>query len=199
MNPDLFLSREAISPRVYQNRIKEQMTRVHPILPFLFYIPVSLFFIIFSIARNPAVLPHFLWIVPAVVFFWTLLEYALHKHVLHDERMGVIAKIHVTHHEYPNDPLRLAVPLWSSIPGGLVFYFGFRLLVGPELINPFFGVLVGMYVVYEFTHLAVHKYNWKNPFFQKFKKHHLRHHFNDNTKGFGFTTIWWDRLFERDA
>jgi sterol desaturase/sphingolipid hydroxylase (fatty acid hydroxylase superfamily) len=99
---------------------------------------------------------------------------------------------------YPNDPLRLSVPLWSSIPGGVVFYFGFGLLVSPQFIDAFFGCLVGMYVIYEFTHLAVHKFNWKHPLFQKFKKHHLRHHFHDNRKAFGFTTTIWDAVFRTD-
>ncbi len=37
-----------------------------------------------------------------------------------------------------------------------------------------------------------HKINIQHPFFQKIKKHHLRYHFHDSDKGFGFTTAEWD-------
>jgi sterol desaturase/sphingolipid hydroxylase (fatty acid hydroxylase superfamily) len=194
-----YISKEAISPKAYNNSILEWMTRVHPLTPYVVFIPVSIFFVVRSImASNGQILLHFLWMIPTITIFWTFLEFLLHITVLHNEKAGVVAKIHETHHQYPNDPLRLSVPLWSSIPGGIVFYFGFRLIVGPDYIDAFFGILVAYYILYEFTHLTVHQYNWKNPLFQKIKKHHLKHHFHNPQKGFGFTTTIWDKIFKKD-
>lgn len=198
MDPKLFTSNEAVSPQICESKFNDRLTRVHPVTPFIVFIPVALFFIGRSIYLDPSILVHYLWIIPGVIVFWGLLEFVLHKYVLHHKNKSLVTMIHVAHHEYPNDPLRLCVPLWSSIPGGIIFYFSLLLLVGPGFVDAIFGSLVGMYVVYEFTHAAVHKYNWKNPLFQKFKKHHLRHHYHDNRKAFGFTTVVWDKVFGTD-
>ena len=50
------------------------------------------------------------------------------------------------------------------------------------------------YLFYEFTHISTHKYNIKHPFFEKIKKHHLKHHYLNSDKGFGFTTTHWDEV-----
>ena len=57
MDPKLFISKDAISPVVCKNRISDCLTRVHPLIPFVVFIPVSLFFIGRSIYHNSDTVP----------------------------------------------------------------------------------------------------------------------------------------------
>jgi sterol desaturase/sphingolipid hydroxylase (fatty acid hydroxylase superfamily) len=124
----------------------------------------------------------------------------LHKFLFHFEGHSTATKrfiyaIHGAHHDYPNDPQRLVVPLAVSIPALFIFYFFFKTICGPVNIDIFMASLVAIYLVYDTNHYMSHNGNWKNSYFQKMKKHHLRHHFSDPKKDFGFTTKLWDRVF----
>lgn len=132
-----------------------------------------------------------------VAKFWGYLEYFLHKHALHYNEetkidTGIVKEFHELHHKYPNDPFRLATPLWVSVPGAVAFYAFCRTLFGKEKGEMVYGFLVLYYLFYEFCHVAAHNYDIKLPFFEKMKKNHLKHHFMDPLKGYGFTTTEYD-------
>lgn len=98
------------------------------------------------------------------------------------------------HHHFPNDPYRFVVPLWASIPSGVLFYSICKTAMGKEKGEALFGLMILYYLFYEFTHIATHRLDIKHPFFEKIKKHHLKHHYLDSDKGFGFTTTHWDEV-----
>jgi dihydroceramide fatty acyl 2-hydroxylase len=196
----LFTSLEDVTPAIYETSVLERLTRMHYAVPFVFYTPVIIFFIYRALVVKEMSALHFLWLLPLMTFFWSFLEYVLHKHVLHRRNDGSTAvematKIHEAHHAYPNDSYRLAVHLWASIPGGFFFYFICWFIFGEQLVDAAFGTLVFYYLVYEFAHMSAHKINSKNPILLRIKKHHLKHHFQADDKGFGFTSGIWDDLF----
>lgn len=183
--------------RVHDSAGKEFFIRQHYLVPFAFYLPVSFFLLFRSFVVRRVSLLHIVWMLPLLSKFWGYLEFFLHQNVLHENEElkidpGTIREFHEIHHNYPNDPYRFVVPLWASIPSGLVFYATCRTLLGKEKGEALFGLMILYYLFYEFTHIAAHKYDIKHPFFEKIKKHHLKHHYLDSDKGFGFTTTEWD-------
>lgn len=191
--------KEAAYHQVHTSAFKEFFVRQHYLVPFAFYLPIS-FYLLFKsfVVRRVSVL-HMLWMLPLLSKFWGYLEFFLHQNVLHESEdikidPGTIREFHEIHHNFPNDPYRFVVPLWASIPSGLVFYSVCRTALGKEKGETLFGLMILYYLFYEFTHVAAHKYDIKHPFFEKIKKHHLKHHYLDSDKGFGFTTTHWDEV-----
>jgi sterol desaturase/sphingolipid hydroxylase (fatty acid hydroxylase superfamily) len=143
------------------------------------------------------------WGVSSLVFLgllcWTFAEYALHRFVFHwvppgrwGERLHFFA--HGVHHTWPRDRYRLVMPPAVSLPLGVLFLAPARLLAGTSGTAWFVGFALG-YVIYDLTHYAVHHAPWRAPWFQRLRGHHLRHHFQDDRKGFGVTSWVWDRVF----
>ena len=199
----LYKSIKADSPPLSQNKIVEQFTRCHPLVPFILFIPVVVFFSYraFAIVRNPWWEVAGLWM--TALIFWTVLEYVLHRFVLHHRPQSEWAKkifyaIHWVHHDYPDDKTRVVVAPWVSIPGAFIFYGMFRLLLGAGYIDAYFSGLVACYLIYDLNHYAVHHFHWRNKWFQIIQKHHMRHHFKHPDKDFGFTTTLWDKLFKTE-
>lgn len=183
--------------KVFDNPIKEAVYTNHYVFPFIVFLPVSTFFLFKSFVINRVSVLNLIWVVPMVMKFWGYLEYFAHKNALHYNEetkidTGIVKEFHELHHKYPNDPFRLATPLWVSVPGAFAFYAFCRSLFGKDKGELVYGFLVLYYLFYEFCHVAAHKYNIKHPFFEKIKKNHLKHHFTDSQKGYGFTTTEYD-------
>jgi dihydroceramide fatty acyl 2-hydroxylase len=161
----------------------DRLTRVHPAVPALLYGPVIAVLAGFAMGRMSA-LAVIGW---AVVGYglWTLTEYWLHRVVFHFEpEDGVGAKlhwlIHGVHHEHPNDPNRLVMPPSASIPLAWLAVSA--------------GFLVG-YVVYDTMHWYLHHRIPRSRLGRRLRELHLRHHFQDDTRGFGISAPYWDRIF----
>ena len=203
MAQKLYISNKGSSPQLYKNKILERLSSPHHLEPLIFLSPVFLYFLYKTIF----VVNLRFWEVASMwlmsMIFWTVLEYVLHRFLFHLEPKSEWLKkfvytVHGCHHDYPNDPKKLVAPAVVSVPAALLFYFLFKLILGPSLVIPFMAGLVSTYVIYDLNHYASHYSNWKNPIFQKMKKHHLRHHYKDPEKCFGFTTSFWDRVFKTD-
>ena len=200
-NRSLFISgKESI--KIYDNKFLESITTTHHVVPFIIFVPVTLFFlyqtILLSIAHNYNPWLNFPLIIGGVLL-WTFIEYTGHRYVFHSNPKSKTGKkllylIHGAHHDYPNDPRRLVVPPIVSIPGGLLLYWGIYSLFGPYMSAPFFMSLVFSYLVYDWFHYASHHMTLKNKYFRMLVKHHLLHHYRDPENGFGFTTTAWDKI-----
>src|ERR1700704_3258360 len=113
------------SPPMFESRVLDALSRVHPIVPVLIFVPGIVFLAAWSFSKASVLLT--IALVLAGYALWTLFEYWLHRIVFHFEpdhglgaRMHWI--IHGVHHDHPNDPLRLVMPPAVSIPlGALVF------------------------------------------------------------------------------
>lgn len=183
--------------RVHENILHEAMVNQPFWLPFAFYLPLGTFFLFKSFVIKRLSLFHLIWMLPLIVKFWGYLEYFLHKNILHKNEsipidFGLIQEFHDLHHQYPNDDYKISTPLWASVPSGVLFYATCRTLLGESKGEAMFGLLVFYYLFYEFSHISAHKLQLKHPFFEGIKKHHLKHHYQDSDKAFGFTTDTWD-------
>jgi sterol desaturase/sphingolipid hydroxylase (fatty acid hydroxylase superfamily) len=200
--PDLSgLSRTEVlkaSPPMFANPVLDRLTRVHwTVVPALFG-PVIVAFLVLSLGRAPAL--DVLGYVLGGYVFWTLTEYWLHRIVFHFEpERGIGAwlhwMIHGVHHDHPNDPMRLVMPPSASIPLAILFGALFQLVL------PFgaaCGVSAGFfagYLAYDMTHYYVHHVTPRGPLGRKLREHHMRHHFQDDTVGYGVSVPWWDYVF----
>jgi sterol desaturase/sphingolipid hydroxylase (fatty acid hydroxylase superfamily) len=176
----------------------DRLTRVHPAVPALLYGPVIVVLAVFAFSRM-SVLAAIGWAVVGYLL-WTLTEYWLHRVVFHFEpEDGIGAKlhwlIHGVHHEHPNDPNRLVMPPSASIPLAVIFLIVFRLVFGvPAWLAVSAGFLSG-YVVYDTMHWYLHHRIPHGRLGRRLRELHLRHHFQDDTRGFGISAPYWDRVF----
>jgi hypothetical protein len=183
--------------KVHDNFVHEAMVNQPFWMPFAFYLPIGVFFLFKSFVIKRVSILHLIWMLPLIAKFWGYLEFFLHKNILHKNEnipldFGLIQEFHDLHHQFPNDDFKISTPLWASIPSGIVFYTTCRTILGENKGDAMFGLLVLYYLFYEFSHISAHKMQIKHPFFEGIKKHHLKHHYQDSDKAFGFTTDDWD-------
>ncbi len=199
----LYKSDHEESPPLSYNKWIDRLTRCHPVVPFLLFIPVIVFFGYRAFAVAGIFWWAFvgLWLLALV--FWTSLEYFIHRFLFHYKPTSDFGKkfvyaAHWVHHDYPNDKTRIVLPPSVTIPGGVLFYLLSLWLMGVLYADAFFSGLVASYLFYDWNHYAAHHYHYKNKWFQIMKQHHLKHHFTDPDKKFGFTTTLWDKLFQTE-
>ena len=195
-----FVSSKDESVRMFRNDLLESLSKVHPSVPLILYLPVIAFFLYKSIhtLHIPYISIFGLFILGIAV--WTLTEYVLHRFVFHYQLKGSIGErihfvFHGVHHDYPNDSRRLVMPPSISIPLALGFFLLFRAMLGPVTVGPFFVGFLSGYLVYDLSHYAIHHFNFKARVWQAMKQHHMRHHFQDPKHGFGVSSVLWDHLF----
>jgi dihydroceramide fatty acyl 2-hydroxylase len=176
----------------------DRFTRVHPLVPVLLYVPVIAILVVLAVSTlSPANLAV---TVVAGYVVWTLAEYWIHRVAFHFEPEGDLGArlhfmVHGVHHEHPNDPLRLVMPPLASVPLAIVCALIFRVVAGPELwTGVTAGFLIG-YVVYDELHYLLHHHVPRGAVGRRLRELHMRHHFQDDTRGFGISAPYWDRVF----
>ncbi|QUC23926.1 uncharacterized protein UV8b_08167 [Ustilaginoidea virens] len=138
------------------------------------------------------------------VFFWTFIEYCLHRFLFHlddylpDNRVFITMHFlfHGIHHYLPMDKYRLvmppalfvvlASPFWK-LSHAMFYYSWYAATI------VFCGGMFG-YICYDLTHYFLHHQNLP-LWYKQLKKYHLAHHFLDYELGFGVTSRFWDRVF----
>src|SRR3954462_9882262 len=186
------------SPPMFQSPWLDRFTRVHPAVPVAIYVPAIAALLAVGGARAG-----FLDSVALVLggyAVWTLTEYWLHRVVFHFEpEEGIGARlhwmIHGVHHDHPNDPLRLVMPPSVSVPLAALFYGLFVLALGDERATAFGGGFLAGYLAYDMIHYALHHHVPKTGFGKWLRELHMRHHFQDDERGFGISAPYWDRVF----
>ncbi|HEY1275785.1 MAG TPA: sterol desaturase family protein [Thermoleophilaceae bacterium] len=186
------------SPRMFESDILDRLSRVHPVVPLIVFIPAIA--ILFALGSPSFSALGILGLVLAGYAFWTLFEYWIHRLVFHFEpdfgwgqRLHWI--IHGVHHDHPNDPLRLVMPPSVSIPLGLIMYGLFTLVLGAPAAQVFASGFFAGYLVYDMTHYYVHHRRPKTRLGKLLRELHMRHHFQDETRGFGISAPFWDYVF----
>ena len=142
-----------------------------------------------------------------VVVVYPLVEFCLHRFVLHSRALyrqpwtaRLWRRIHYDHHMNPNDLSVLFGAPYTTIPAVLVptlplGYFTFGL---PGAVTAVCGGFIAL-IVYEFFHCAAHlpvKFN--AVIMQHMRRHHLLHHFHAETGNFGIVTNVMDRVAGTD-
>lgn len=195
--PKNYVSNKDETVRMFQSDFFENFSKVHFTVPLFIFLPIIMYFLYRSIWVFEMKLLSILSLIIIGLFIWTITEYTLHRFIFHFEAKSKIGKkihfiFHGVHHDYPHDSKRLVMPPAVSIPLAALFYFLFRWIVGESFISPFFvGFLTG-YLFYDLTHYAIHHFNMHNKFWLAIKNHHMKHHYQDPSKGFGVSTPLWD-------
>jgi sterol desaturase/sphingolipid hydroxylase (fatty acid hydroxylase superfamily) len=191
--------RLAVSPPLFENRLLDFFSRVHPSIPAVVFVPVIVVALWAGFDRGYSVLPA-IGLFAAGLAIWTLTEYWLHRLVFHWEpgfRGGdkLHFVIHGVHHEHPNDPLRLVMPPAVSIPLAALFLWLFTLIFGTPAAYPLFAGFILGYLAYDYTHFYLHHVVPKTKAGRQLREGHMRHHFQDHGYGFGVSSPLWDLVF----
>jgi sterol desaturase/sphingolipid hydroxylase (fatty acid hydroxylase superfamily) len=198
--PKNFVSNKDETARMFESDFLEVFSRVHYTVPLFIYVPVILVLMYLSIAEyNLSALNIFVLFIGGM-FTWSLAEYLLHRFIFHYNAKSKFGKkihfiFHGVHHDYPSDSKRLVMPPSVSIPLAVIFYFIFILIFGQELMMPFFAGFILGYLFYDITHYAIHHFNMHSKFWLAIKNHHMLHHYQDEFKGYGVSSPFWDVIF----
>jgi len=183
---------------MFRSDILDRLSRVHPAVPPALFGPAVAALFIAGLERNDV--PASLLLASAGWVLWTLTEYWLHRVVFHFEpEAGIGARIHWmihgVHHDHPNDPLRLVMPPSVSIPVALLFWGLFTVALGSAAAQPFTAGFLTGYLIYDMTHYYLHHFRPRSALGRRLRESHMRHHFEDDARGFGVSAPFWDRAF----
>jgi dihydroceramide fatty acyl 2-hydroxylase len=186
------------SPPMFESRVLDALSRVHPVVPVLIFVPGIAVLGAWGLSKVSVLVS--LALLVAGYALWTLFEYWLHRIVFHFEpEQGLGARlhwiIHGVHHDHPNDPMRLVMPPSVSIPLGAAV-FGLLYLIFGQRYAP--GIGAGFflgYLVYDMMHYYLHHFRPHGRLGRMLRERHMRHHFQDDTRGFGISAPYWDEIF----
>ncbi len=124
---------------------------------------------------------------------WTLVEYVLHRFVLH--HVPFIKEMHDAHHS--DQTALIGTPVWMSLGIFAVFVFlPLWFLTTPVVTAGLSAGLILGYFCYGGAHHIIH--HWRvepGSFGYKLKRRHLLHHHFDDNGNFGVTSGFWDVVF----
>lgn len=184
--------------RLFKSNYLEIFTKTHPLIIWGIYLPI-IFISVFHSHRIG-----FSWLNSGLIFlsglfFWSFAEYMLHRFAFHfmpDSELGqkISYIIHGNHHHYPKDRQRLFMPPLPSIILASLIFSIFYGIMGHLSFCFFPGFLLG-YLLYGSMHYAIHSINPPFPWLKPLWKNHYLHHYKNENKGFGVSTIFWDKIF----
>jgi dihydroceramide fatty acyl 2-hydroxylase len=183
---------------MFESDFLDRLSRVHHLVPVFIFAPAVA--VLFVLGAHETTTLQAVALVLGGWLFWTLTEYWMHRLVFHfepEEGWGARLHwiIHGVHHDHPNDPLRLVMPPSVSVPLALLFYGLFVLVLGTPFANVFAAGFLAGYLVYDMLHYHVHHHRPTTALFKRLRELHMRHHFQDDTLGFGISAPFWDHVF----
>jgi dihydroceramide fatty acyl 2-hydroxylase len=186
------------SPPMFDSRWLDILSRVHPAVPVVIFLPAIAALAAWELAG--ATLPTAVALAVGGYVLWTLFEYWLHRLVFHFEpEDGLGARlhwiIHGVHHDHPNDPLRLVMPPAVSVPLGALVFGLMYLALGPSYAPGVGAGFFAGYLAYDMIHYYLHHFRPRGRVSRMLRERHMRHHFQDDTRGFGISAPYWDEVF----
>jgi sterol desaturase/sphingolipid hydroxylase (fatty acid hydroxylase superfamily) len=186
------------SPRMFDSNLLDFFSRVHPSVPVLIFVPAIAVLTVWGLSMIS--LLAFLALFLCGYLLWTLFEYWLHRLVFHFEpEDGIGARlhwiIHGVHHDHPNDPLRLVMPPAVSVPLAVIIFGAFYLVGGASYAPALTAGFFAGYLVYDMTHYYLHHFTPRSRLGRTLRELHMRHHFQDDSRGFGISAPYWDAIF----
>ncbi len=191
------------SPRMFRvDWIEKYLSRVRPWHVVVVWVPVVAW-LLGRAFGDPALASAAaaLWLLGGL-FFWTFLEYLLHRFLFHFEpdpasefQKDLSFLVHGVHHAWPHDPDRLVMP--PVVAGALALLVGapLRLALGSHAFPAFFAGLLAGYLWYDLTHYAVHQLKPRTALGEAQRRYHYLHHFKTPDRRYGVTTPLWDLVF----
>jgi sterol desaturase/sphingolipid hydroxylase (fatty acid hydroxylase superfamily) len=129
----------------------------------------------------------------AGVVGWSVIEYALHRFVLHG--LQPFRGWHEAHHDRPTALICAPTILSAALITTLVFLPACLLGDLAQACAVTLGVVAG-YLAYAVTHHATHHWRTGNPWLQRRKRWHALHHHDKTTpRCYGVTSAFWDHVF----
>jgi sterol desaturase/sphingolipid hydroxylase (fatty acid hydroxylase superfamily) len=123
---------------------------------------------------------------------WTLLEYMLHRWVLH--RVPPFCRLHSQHHEHQG--ALIGTPTWVSAPLFLAVWAVVSRAEGSSEACALVAGLMTGYLVYAFIHDAVHhRAVRQGTWLHRAKVWHALHHRPGAHCNFGVSSRLWDAVF----
>jgi dihydroceramide fatty acyl 2-hydroxylase len=190
------------SPPMFESRLLDACSRVHPSVPIVIFGPAIVAMAAWQLSLAGVALTLVLALVGYAL--WTLFEYWLHRLVFHFEPdHGIGARlhwiIHGVHHDHPNDPLRLVMPPAVSVPLAVLVFGALELVFGPRHAPGVAGGFYAGYLAYDMIHYYVHHFRPRGWVGRTLRERHMRHHFQDDTRGFGISAPYWDEVFRTSS
>jgi|SRR5438477_1630019 len=188
------------SARMFNNDVLEKLSRVHPAMPAVLFLPVIALSLWTAFARDrTAGVGAAAWQFSLGYLGWTLIEYWLHRVLFHLPVRGPLTQrvhffVHGVHHDWPWDAARLVLPPSVSVTLAALFYFLFRVAFGAHAHTLFAGFMFG-YLLYDTFHWYAHVGAPSNRALRFLQKQHLVHHFREPDTRFGVSCPWWDVVF----
>lgn len=198
-----YVSNSSASTRMFKNGLMESLSKVHFTVPLYIYVPTIAYFFYHSWSEGITLLTFFEYFALGLLV-WTATEYVLHRFIFHYVPKSSWALrlhfiFHGVHHDFPRDKMRLVMPPSASLPLAVGFYFLFAWLIPSKAgLHTFFAAFLIGYLFYDMMHYAMHHYNFKSGLMKKIKQHHMLHHYQDATKGFGVSSVLWDKVLNSD-
>ncbi len=183
---------------MFESSLLDFFSRVHPSVPVIIYVPAIVVLSVLALAHLSVLA--FVGLFVGGYLMWTLFEYWLHRIVFHFEpEDGIGARlhwiIHGVHHDHPNDPMRLVMPPAVSVPVGVIVIAALYLIFGSHYALALGAGFVTGYLAYDMTHYYLHHFSPRGPLSRMLRELHMRHHFQDETRGFGISAPYWDAIF----
>ena len=130
----------------------------------------------------------------AAMCCWTLLEYLLHRFLLH--RVAPFAAMHAVHHDSPR--AYVGTPTWATL--GIIWLIVFLPAWQGVSFNVASGLTAGVMMGFLWYGIVHHVIHYRRPRFlasrMRITTHrHLRHHHARQPGNFGVTIALWDHVF----
>ncbi len=192
------LSNKNMPKNEYDARIIKRMYVTNPSLQYLVFVPLILIVLAYSFFVAKISYWNFLLGFSGSIIFWPIFEYSTHRYFFHANPKNkwlrkVLDSAHWAHHEYPKDNRIMLINPLVSLPAAIVVYVLSYFLIG-QYAHPFIAGVMAIYLLYDWFHFASHNKNYKNWWFQLMKHHHMKHHYQNPTKNYGFTSTIWDKI-----
>lgn len=131
---------------------------------------------------------------------WSLVEYAMHRFLFHAPARSEAARVvlfvvHGHHHEWPDDPDRVAATPIQFGSLALLLYGVFSLALPVMQAHAAFGGAMVGYLAYEAAHYYAHHGRARHGLLGALRRYHMRHHHEDPRARWGIGSPLWDHVF----
>ncbi|MBS1783319.1 MAG: sterol desaturase family protein [Bacteroidetes bacterium] len=184
--------------RIFENDLLESLSKTHPLVIYSIYFPIIVFMLYYGASYKEIHPWKEFTLFCLGVLVWSLFEYMMHRYVFHWVAKSPRAKrfvymMHGVHHEFPRDKERLLMPPIPSLLVACLLSISFYFLIGWFTLAFFPGFVFG-YILYGSMHYAIHAFSPPH-FLKTLWRNHYLHHYKEEDKGFGVSSVLWDLLF----
>ena len=137
--------------------------------------------------------PDYLLTLCLVNTYYTLGEYLFHRFTFHaPHRFPGITRLHAKHHQQPDHPNRLFIPIWITLFNDILLACLVHLCGGRVL--SWLSAAHVSYLLFEYAHYGTHLPDTGRLLPARLTAFHHYHHVVDSVH-YAFTTPYWDILF----